>query len=169
VTDDDQDHWPPRWQEPQWKPARGAAKSEADQRRERREQREAEAKAQVRRRDRYCRFPLCGCDRERLARHVAHERHKGMGGNPLGDRSDPEHMILLCSARHRESTYSYDKGTVQIAPLTTRGLAGPCVFTVLWGDEWVLVGREERIHEFQPFDPTQRHILRELAELWMRR
>jgi hypothetical protein len=167
VADDEFDRWPPRWHEPQWKPQRGTAKDEAEQRRARREQREAEAKANVRRRDRYCRFPLCGCDRERLARHVAHARHKGMGGNPLGERSDPEQMILLCSARHRESVYSFDKGTVEIAPLTPLGFAGPCVFTVLWLGDWHLVGREERIHEFQPFDPEQRHLLRKLAELWM--
>lgn len=83
------------------------------------------AMAKVRRRDKKCRFPLCGCRKLGLTLHVSHQRHRGMGGNPAGDRTVPELMVLVCSARHRELPISIDRGTVRWRPLTEDGANGP--------------------------------------------
>jgi hypothetical protein len=128
-------------------------------------------KDEVRKRDRYCRFPLCGCDTFKLSRHVAHLRHKGMGGNPAGDRSGASHMILLCSARHKDNQVSVDQGTLRIVPLVRKkGTAGPCAFyieaTVLGSPgKWLEVGHETAPHIFEPFTVTQRGVLRTLADM----
>lgn len=91
---------------------------------------EDDEKTTVRKEDGYCRFPSCGCRRFKLALHVAHLEHKGMGGNPAGDRSQAAKMILLCSARHRENVIALDRGTLRIRPLTAAGTRGPCAFDV---------------------------------------
>ncbi len=81
---------------------------------------------QVRRRDKKCRFPLCVCHRFGLALHVAHLEHKGMGGDPTGERSLPHLMILVCIQRHRENPLSIDKGTIECIPLDNElGTNGP--------------------------------------------
>jgi hypothetical protein len=103
------------------------------------ENEEERHKREVRLRDRYCRFPLCECRKFGLALHVSHSRHKGAGGNPKGDRSLPELMVLIDAARHRENRMS-------IAPA-----------------KWVEVAREIAPHVYQPFTPKQRAILEELA------
>ena len=106
-------------------------KVERFQRRVARDKVEDEKKAEVRKRDQYCRFPRCGCRRLHFGLAVAHCRHKGMGGNPAGDRSAPEDMILLCAPRHREHPIALDKGTLRVVPLhERRGFAGPCTFEV---------------------------------------
>lgn len=81
---------------------------------------EDRAKADVRRRDKGCRFPLCGCGRLRLAREVSHSEHKGSGGNPAGNRSVAELMVYLCRERHRTNPFSIDKGTIAWEPLRKR-------------------------------------------------
>lgn len=157
--------FPPRWDRPHFKPAvRSTTKARRRVKGRKAQQKEAESKGQVRKRDRYCRFPLCGCDDFKLARHVAHLQHKGMGGDPKGHRSKPHLMIVLCIARHRESTVSLDRGTVRITPLTSAGTAGACVFEVDLGSGFVEVGREHALHEFDPFTPEQRSCL-----LWLAR
>ncbi len=84
----------------------------------------------VREQDEYCRFPLCGCRRRGDPLHVSHQRHKGMGGNPAGDRSQPEGMILLCAWRHREAPISIDRGTLRWRALTLHGARGPVAWDV---------------------------------------
>lgn len=131
-------------------------------------------KRTVRRRDRFCRFPLCGCKTFKLRLDVSHGQHKGMGGNPKGDRSQPEGLILLCAARHRENSISVDRGTLRIRPLDrVYGLSGPCAFLVdvnkLRDDygahpqKWVEVARETTRHVLEPFKPAQRDLLERLA------
>jgi hypothetical protein len=71
-------------------------------------------KADVRRRDRKCRFPICGCAKLKIQPHVSHSKHAGMGGNPAGDRSAPELMIYVCACRHRENRISIDKGDASL-------------------------------------------------------
>lgn len=83
------------------------------------------AKSAVRHRDRVCRFPLCGCKKLGLRLEVAHADHKGMGGNPEGDRSTPDRMILLCTHRHQDGAVSLHKGTLWAKPLTAEGYNGP--------------------------------------------
>lgn len=158
--------FPPRWSDgPHWKPEKGEKTREHRKLSRKAEAVEAAAKGHVRKRDRYCRFPLCGCDEFRLARHVAHTKHKGMGGNPKGDRSHALTMLVLCSARHRESAYSLDMGTIRVTPLTKMGTAGACVFEVLSRDNqtWFEVGRERGLHDFEPFTMEQRTLLTYLA------
>lgn len=154
--------WPPRWDGPHWKPD-GEQKAERQGLRRRRRDKEQDAKREVRRQDRYCRFPLCGCDRAKLQWEVAHLQHKGMGGNPAGDRSDPSRLIYLCTARHQTGLVSLHAGTLEIEPLTSDGTRGPCSFRIRQGDTWVEVGREHALHEFDPFTPEQRRVLIELA------
>lgn len=123
--------WPPRWQGSQFKEAAGSAKVKRGKRREARANREDAKKLEVRLRDRYCRFPLCGCKRFQLALfEVSHGKHKGMGGNPAEDRSDPETMLLLCDARHKANKFSVDRKTLRWRALTRTGSDGPIVWSI---------------------------------------
>lgn len=118
-------------------------------------------KAKVRARDRVCRFPLCPCQRFGLFLEVSHATHKGMGGDPTGERSAPELMILVCNWRHKESHISIDKKAIRWLPLTDKGSNGP----VEWqakadeGGEWITLAREESIGRWLPIDPWQRALL----------
>jgi hypothetical protein len=82
-------------------------------------------KQKVRRRDGYCRFPLCGCGKMRLRTEVSHSEHKGMGGNPAGDRSKADLMVLVCHRRHKDGRVAIDKGTLRWRALTARGRQRP--------------------------------------------
>lgn len=88
---------------------------------------EREHKAAVRERDGGCRFPFCGC--RAAARpyvlEVSHQIHKGMGGDPTGERSTSAGMIYLCSWRHKDGPVSIDRGTLRWEALTERGADGP--------------------------------------------
>lgn len=135
---------------------------------------ERSSKSEVRRLDRYCRFPKCGCGKKGYALAVAHLEHKGIGGNPAGDRSEIERMILLCAPRHREHKYSLDRSTIRIEPTTAAGTRGPCVWSVYvrrafaGGAQhvgWIEIGREITPHFFEPFTSEQLAILKKLAEM----
>ena len=128
-------------------------------------------KVDVRKRDKRCRVPLCGCKTFGLALHVSHSQHKGMGGNPAGDRSAPELMVLVCSARHRENVISIDRGTLRWRPLTKKGADGPIAWDVdlvaLHGKHgaanWVEVARETAVRSWVPFTRKQKGLLLTLA------
>ena len=130
-------------------------------------------KAIVRKRDKRCRFPLCGCQRYKLACEVGHLVHKGMGGNPAGDRSTPSGMVYLCQHRHRRSRISIHAGTLRIEPLTDRGADGPLKWAVdgtslperVGTSGWVEVGRETAVGVLVPVSRSQRAILTELAKM----
>jgi len=104
-------------------------------------------KEKVRDRDRKCRFPLCPCHRFGLFLEVSHAEHKGMGGDPTGERSAPYLMLLVCNWRHKESRYSIDKKSLRWVPLTDRGSDGPIAWQArvpwLMGNDWVEIAREE--------------------------
>lgn len=144
----------------------------------------------VRRRDKWCRVPLCGCRKFRLQLHVSHSTHQGMGGDPKGLRSDPETMILVCAARHREHAISIDKGTLKPEPLTAAGTDGPIRWLI--PVEWLVqepagkkrwrdvvfpalkaahleddfeVARETAIGQWEPFTPAQRMILEHMETM----
>lgn len=163
--------WPPRWTEPHFKKP-GSRKVARGLKREKRATKEKKKKTDVRGRDKYCRFPLCGCKRFALALHVSHQKHKGMGGNPKEDRSDPALMVLVCSARHKENRISIDRGTLRWRALTAAGAAGPIAWDVdltPLGErdghlgKWMELARETAIHVYEPIASRQRAILERLA------
>lgn len=168
--------WPPRWDGPQFK-HRGSAKVARGKKRLRAAAFERGQKDLVRDRDKTCRFPLCGCKRFGLALHVSHSQHKGMGGNPTGDRSAPSRMVLVCSARHRENIVSIDQGTLCWVPLTDKGADGPIAWmvpkdTVVDGvpaprsvATWVCIAREVSVRSWEPFTRAQKLFLQALAEM----
>lgn len=140
------------------------------------ENEEVRKKREVRLRDKYCRFPLCGCGKFKLALHVSHSIHKGMGGNPTGDRSDPALMVLVCSARHRENRVSIDKGTLRWEPLTERGADGLIRWlvdmTAVRGEhgeaQWLEVAHEASLkvpRSYSPLGTLQRSTLETLSEM----
>lgn len=136
----------------------------------------------VRREDRYCRFPLCGCGRLKLPLEVAHLEHRGMGGNPSLARTTPENLILLCRPRHRAHKFALDKKTIRCVSLTEAGARGPVRWlmdaTILSDDYtedlvfpsnkrgeslWAVLAEETAPHSFLPFTSAQREILTLLA------
>lgn len=169
--------WPPRWTAPQFKEKR-SAKVGRGLRREKRASKEKDKKGEVRKRDKYCRFPLCGCKRFGLALHVSHLIHKGPGGNPKGDRSEPEIMVYVCSARHRENIFAIDQKTIRWRALTPKGANGPIAWDIKIADlkkhgaadalrlalggisgQWLEIARETGIHLYEPSTPEQVVIL----------
>ncbi len=143
---------------------------------------ESKLMEQARDRDGSCRFPLCGCRRHRFVLHVSHQKHRGMGGNPSFDRSDPALLMLLCAPRHRFNLFSVDKGNIEWRPLTDKGANGPvswwadadCLRHYLGLDQWAGLCDETRMvqiaREVSPgvlVEPTplQRATLLALAEM----
>lgn len=110
-----------------FKETRPSAKVQRALRRIDRDREEDRAKAEVRRRDKGCRFPGCGCRRLRLSLEVSHNEHKGMGGNPSGDRSTPELMMQLCRERHQTNPVSVHSGRIWWVPLNKKLGANGCV------------------------------------------
>ena len=150
------------------KPTRGTAKAERRARTNKARTREREEKQKVRRRDRFCRFPLCSCHRKNYALHVSHQRHKGMGGNPKGDRSTSAEMVLVCAPRHRESALSIDSGTISWEGLTLHGADGPIRWllhqTIRDGVPCDLeLARESAVQTLLPLTAQQRALLMEFS------
>ena len=166
-----------------FKPPRQSEKIRRRQKRVTRDAGEKQNKDVVRSRDNKhrggCSMPLCGCRKFRLAKHVAHLEHKGMGGNPKEDRSLPELMIQVCSARHREHRIAIDRGTLQCRPRTTAGTNGPVEWWVSYEDlanpnveepkgtvdGWWMLAREITPGVFEPFTNEQREALEFLADM----
>ncbi len=141
------------------------------------EQKEMDA---VRKRDPGCRFPLCGCRRLRFVLDVSHQQHRGIGGNPAGDRTDTALMVLVCRPRHRGNFFSVDRGTVEWRALTDKGADGPISWHISYdeirrlsgdhcpardGDDWIEVARESEPGTLVPPEPWQHVILEALAEM----
>ena len=129
---------------------------------------ELDAKAAVRRRDKVCRFPLCGCRRLGLRLEVSHEEHKGMGGNPAGDKNVPENLVLLCVHRHQDGAISRHKGTLRVRFLSRAGFDGPVAWMVDLGTtspRWTEVAREVAPGQLEALTEKQRGLLEALAEM----
>ena len=157
--------WPPSWNGPQFKRGKTVARAELKETKRDREKHEIEQKQKVRDRDGWCRFPLCGCRQRRRPVHVAHRDHKGMGGNPKGDRSDSDRMLLLCVDRHLNSKFSWHHGTVRWEPLDPlRGADGPVRWLIHLGDRTLVVD-EVDAGILGELDTDQRSILTKLARL----
>ena len=130
---------------------------------------------EVRERDRKCRFPLCACGRFRLRLEVSHQKHRGMGGNPSMDRTTPESMILVCSARHKENRVSLDRGTLRWRALSDRGAEGPVAWDVDLNalgarqgssrPQWREVARELAPHRVETPTSEQMEVLLLLAQM----
>jgi hypothetical protein len=121
-----------------------------------------------------CRFPICGCHFEGGAERpgskafveVSHQRHKGMGGDPTGERSLPAGLICVCNWRHKESTYSIDKGTVRWVALTSAGANGPVAWEVeIDSGRWLEVARESAVQVLEPITLAGQYVLKMLAEM----
>lgn len=156
---------------------------------------ELEHMRQVRSEDGHCRFPRCGCVAESVRGHlwsiwlkpeVAHTTHRGMAGNPAGDRSQPERLITVCNWRHKIAKFSIDKKTLRVEPLTDRGLRGPVQWwihvaqLVEWlgaevvisdwrispaQESWYPLATETAPHVCEPFTEAQAAILQRLASM----
>lgn len=148
-------------------------------------------KAKVRQRDSGCRFPLCGCRKLGLQvkarREVSHDRHKGMGGNPIGDRSTASEMVQLCTHRHQDARFSRHKGTIRAFKQTSMGYSGAVDWyaeaeTLIrhfphlgkmtlayrtWPDGWqgVALAYETMPGHLAPLADWQREVLDVLAEM----
>lgn len=159
------------------KPCATARKIEKKDTTRKRASAELDHKKTVRRRDKYCRFPLCGCRRLGLtliARgEVAHTKHKGAGGNPDGDRSAADIMVLLCKHRHQDGIVSMHKGTLKAVYLTEKKMAGPVAWLVDFSvpgmggrshePHWKEVARETAVQQLAPLASWQAAVLGKLG------
>lgn len=122
------------------KPVKGSRWMELRDKRKAIVKAEDDAKAEVRKRDRICRWPHCeNCRRYKPALEVAHViRAKGMGGDH-GTVSTSDKMMLLDRITHGEE----EGNTREVRPLTDRGTWGACEFW-RWtqADGWFLIARE---------------------------
>lgn len=157
--------WPPRWTGPQFKGPKVTTKQLRARKHAKVAVTERSQKELVRDRDQGCRFPLCGCLAKGLWAEVSHAQHKGMGGNPTGDRSTTPLMITLCAPRHKENRVSIDRGTLRWVPLTPKGADGLVAWEVKGAGGWVEVAREKQIGEWEPFTNDQQRTLDRLAEM----
>ena len=103
---------------------------------------------EVREREDYtCRFPHgCGDVIE-----VSHQKHRGMGGDPTGECSDPRIMVAVCGVIHRTGKIALDQKNLRWVPLTDDGANGPIEWQVKLGavpgfvgdaDDWIRVAVE---------------------------
>jgi hypothetical protein len=163
-----------------WKVSRTARKRERARTKTTRATKEREQKGDVRKRDRFCRFPRCGCRKLgvliKTFGEVSHDVHKGAGGNPLGDRSVAALMILLCRHRHQDGHFSRHKGTLRVRHLTAAGNAGPIAWDIDTGAMpgrrvrssepiWRELAREKSVQTWEPFTDWQLEVLDELAAM----
>lgn len=175
------------------KPSRTARAKQKDRTRVLRAGHERAEKGKAKRRDRGCRFPLCGCRRLGLLvkarREVSHDKHKGMGGNPIGDRSTAAIMVELCNHRHQDGVISRHKGTLRSRFLDDDlGYFGPIEWYIeaetlmkinprlgvmtlpfrTWAtDGWmgVCVARETAVGQVGLLASWQREVLEQLARM----
>ena len=169
------------------KPSRTARKLKERKDRADRKTAERTSKTAAKKRDgRGCRFPLCGCHamgwKPESRPESSHDKHKGMGGNPRGDRSKSELLITLCRHRHQDGAVSRHKGTLRTRYLTEKANDGPVAWDVhadaiasLWPggwllgmqatDGWVEVAREIKVGQVGPLESWQRALLTTLAKM----
>jgi hypothetical protein len=106
-----------------------------------------------------------------------------MGGNPAGDRSRPDGMILLCQHRHQDGVIARDRKNLRIRHLTPAKNRGAVAFELkrsalvvpellhVMADpdtptsEWVEVARERAPHELERLLPWQVAVLSVLGEM----
>ena len=107
------------------KPLKGDFRRETHDRRREQTGQEDAILTEAKRRDRYtCRYP--GCKEPKGVVHGAHLRHRGMGGNPDGDRTTRDTAITFCPRHHQ----LFDHADFDVTPMTPRGTDGPCEYRV---------------------------------------
>lgn len=132
---------------------------------------ETREKAKVRKRDKRCRFPDCGCRGLRM--EVAHIVAKS-----LLDPSDSSGMIFLCVQRHQDGVISLHHKTLRIAYLTDQRANGPIAFEIdasyvapKEGEPrqptgtWIELARERSIGVLEKLTPIQAALVARLG--WM--
>lgn len=178
------DTWPPVYTRPNWKTSRTATKKKKVAAKKDLDAKEDQHKRTAKKRDGHrCRFPLCGCRKLGLALEArlesSHHVHKGMGGDPTGERSLPWLLVTLCKHRHQDGAVSIHKGTLRPRFLTSRAYDGiiawqidldllkhrregsrPCGVA-----QWFEVARETAVGQWAPFTERQLAILEHLAEM----
>jgi len=98
------------------KPAPGTALKAKRRRKAQQARQEQQVMREAKARD-HDRCRACG----RPGTDPAHLRHRGMGGNPAGDRTTRQGVIALCRACHRK----FDAHRLEIVCLTDDGADGP--------------------------------------------
>lgn len=152
-----------------WKPSRTVRKKAEHAARRKKIADELAEKRKVRRRDKVCRFPLCGCRALKLRLEASHDFHKGMGSK--NGVSIAPLMVLLCVHRHQDGKISRHKGTLRSVYLTPDQHDGPVAWLVDAasmggkGGGWIEVARESAPGILEPLEAWQREMLTELAEM----
>jgi hypothetical protein len=121
--------WPPKAKGPMLKEPKGAGLIRRRETKKARVLAEDKEKDKVRARDRQCRWPHCeNCRAYKPRLEVAHLTAKGMGGDPNGDVTTADQMILLDFLTHQSGPLSLEQHGRRIVPLTDKGTYGPCEF-----------------------------------------
>lgn len=168
--------WPPRWSAgPHFKTGQTSVKvTRAKVRLDRKAKEEASMRKARKRDGNRCRMPMCDCKRFKLRLDVSHQVHRGIGGNPAGDRSDTSLLMTVCCARHKDHAVSIDKGTLRWIALTDQGANGPVKWEVQASavlprahDRWIEIAREVQVQLVNVglLTDTQRAILTILKEM----
>jgi hypothetical protein len=129
-----------------FKPPKGTAWKALKQRKADIKTHERKVMDEARKRDGgVCRVPRCEHAPRKPRIEVAHQNHRGMGGNPTGDKTTRQTCIALCWLHHCD----YDWKTLvdlDIRPETAQGFDGPCsyYFRAL-GGPWIHYATEKRI------------------------
>jgi hypothetical protein len=71
-----------------------------------------------------CRVPRCEYRRQGMPIDACHLTHRGMGGNPSGDRTTRDQIVSLCRIHHG----LLDQGLMHVEPLTSAIADGPLEF-----------------------------------------
>ena len=105
------------------KPMKGEALLDSRQRRaDRVAQEQREMQAALHRDQRRCRFQPCVYEPKKLPIDPCHQQHRGMGGDPSGERTTRESIVSLCRVHHG----MYDRGEIDVQPRTDRGFDDVC-------------------------------------------
>jgi len=105
------------------KPAKGSHWLAGRKRRgERTAHEQREMQAAKKRDGNVCRRPRCRFMHLKPAIDPAHQKHRGMGGDPKGTRTTRATVISLCRPHHG----MYDVDDLRIEPLTADNFDGPC-------------------------------------------
>lgn len=110
------------------KPAKGEAALASKARTAERKLAERKVMDEARRRDQQfrggCAWPCCEYRPKKLRIDVAHERHRGMGGNPDGDRTTRQTLLSYCVIHHK----LYDLHQIDHQPMTDQGTDGELAY-----------------------------------------
>lgn len=130
------------WQVGDPKPKRGTAVLERESRKAARKSTEDEVIAEAKALDGYrCRWPEAHKCRGGLeGAHVF--QHRGIGGNPAGDRTTVETILPVCAWIHRRGPETIDGKDLKVEAETERGTRGPCSFWRRGADGFEMVARE---------------------------